>query len=316
MTTLIAILIFANFSTALRLAHRGFFVFLLAVNVLALFSIAAFAQGGIQASMYTLGIHKNALGPTFGCGIVTCLAYLLTEPAQGRRKAFLLLSLGLSTIGIFLSLSRGAWVATAVAFLLLLVMVKNKRAFWGSLLVMVPLIAILWQMLPQEAAEYASNVSSSANTIQSRFQTINQVMEAFRSSPLLGVGIGLRKVAEPHNVLILTLGESGLVGLIGFIGMFAGGFYTFFLAAKKTQNDLPSKQLVFIGASILLLSLVHGCMDVYWRRGVGFLGWASVGLAVQILMSARAPAASSPMVLPLENLRSRKRQSLRKRQRV
>ncbi len=316
MATLVAILIFANFSTALRLAHRGFLVFLMALNVLALFTMAAFAQGGIEASMYTLGINKNALGPTFGCGIITCLGYLLTERAQGRRKTFLFLSLGLSTIGIFLSLSRGAWVATAVAFLLLLVMVKNKRAFWGSLLVMVPLVAILWQMLPQETAEYATDVSSSSYTIKTRLQTINEVLEAFRSSPLMGVGIGIRKEADPHNVLILTLGESGLVGLAGFIGMFAGGFYTLFLAAKKTKNDLPNKQIVFIGASVLLLSLVHGCMDVYWRRGVGFLGWACVGLAVQILLSARAPAAASPMAVPVENMRSRKRQPLRKRQRV
>ena len=283
MATLVAVLIFANFPTAFRLAHRGFAIFLMALDVLAFFTVAAFAQGGVEASMYTLGINKNSLGPTFGCGIVVCMSYLLTEQPRGRRAKFLRSSLALCTIGCFLSLSRGAWIATAVAYLTVLILAKNKRAFWNSLLLMIPLIAILWRFLPTEAANYASNISASSYTIQARFETINIVLSAFRSSPLIGVGIGLRKFAEPHNVLILTLGESGIIGLLGFLGMFGAGFYTFLLAWRKTRDNLANRQLVLIGIAILLLSLVHGCMDVYWRRGIGFLGWASVGLAVQIL---------------------------------
>ncbi|PQV63703.1 O-Antigen ligase [Abditibacterium utsteinense] len=307
MATLVAILIFANFSVAFRLAHRGFLIFLAALDVLAFFAMAAFARGGVEASMYTLGINKNALGPTFGCGIVTCISYLLTEPTQGRRALFLKTSLALCTIGCFLSLSRGAWVATTIAYLTILIISKNKRAFLGSILLMIPLIAILWHLLPKEAVQYASNVSSSAHTIQTRFQTINIVLSEFRSSPLLGVGIGLRKSVEPHNVLILTLGESGIIGLLGFLGMFAGGFYTFFLAWKKANDNVPNRQLILIGVSILLLSLVHGCMDVYWRRGIGFLGWASVGLAVQIIASARATSPLSPTLAAPRSLPERGR---------
>ncbi len=288
MATLVAVLIFANFPSAYRLGHRGFSIFLVALNVLSFFTMAAFAQGGVEASMYTLGINKNSLGPAFGCGIVVSLSYLLTEKSVGKRAVFLKLSLALCTIGCFLSLSRGAWVATTAAYFTILLMAKNKRAFWSSLILMVPLIAVLWQLLPKEAAEYASNVSTSANTIQSRFETIQIVLREFRSSPIMGVGIGLRKLVEPHNVLILTLGESGIVGLFGFLGMFGAGFYTFVLAWKKSVNNLADRQLILIGVSILLLSLLHGCMDVYWRRGIGFLGWASVGLAVQIIASTRA----------------------------
>ncbi len=304
MATLVAILIFANFPTAFRLAHRGFAIFLVSLDVLAFFTMAAFAKGGVEASMYTLGLNKNALGPTFGCGIVTCLSYLLTESFPARRAFFLKFSLMLCTIGCFLSLSRGAWVATVISYLTILIIVKNKRAFWGSFLLMLPLIAILWHFLPKDAAEYASNVSSSAHTTQTRLETIGIVLNEFRSSPLMGVGIGLRKALEPHNVLILTLGESGIIGLIGFIGMFAGGFYTFYLAWKKVGDNLANKQLILIGTSILLLSILHGCMDVYWRRGIGFLGWASVGLAVQIIAANKA---ASPDVKPVKASRSRAR---------
>lgn len=314
MATLVAILIFANFPTAFRLAHRGFSIFLVAANVLALFAIAAFAQGGVEASMYTLGINKNSLGPTFGCGIVVCISYLLTEQVRGKRATFLKISLALCTIGCFLSLSRGAWVATTVAYLTILLLAKNRRAFWSSLALIVPLIVILWRLLPEEAVTYASNISASSATIQTRFETINIVLSAFRSSPFMGVGIGLRKAAEPHNVLILTLGESGIIGLLGFLGMFSAGFYTFFLAWKKTADNIANRQLVLIGTSILLLSLVHGCMDVYWRRGIGFLGWASVGLAVQILASARSNPSVSTQIAPGQSLprRGRKVQRIRR----
>lgn len=290
MATLVAVLIFANFKTAYHLAHRGFEIFLGATSVLAIFTLLAFVEGGVEASMYTFGINKNALGPTFGCGILTCLCYLSTEKPSRNRAIGLRWALALCTVGCFLSLSRGAWLATALSSLFLLRLIKNKPAFWRTLALLVPLIAVLWRLLPAPTAEYASNISTSAYTVQTRLQTIGIVLDSFRSSPWMGVGIGLRKTVEPHNVLILTLGESGIIGLIGFLGMFAGGFYTLALALRKTRVDLPNRQLVLIGISILLLSLVHGCMDVYWRRGIGFLGWAGVGLAVQILSTV--PAAS------------------------
>ena len=109
---------------------------------------------------------------------------------------------------------------------------------------------------------------------------------------MVGVGIGLRKRVEPHNVLILTLGETGILGLVGFLGMFAGGFYTFYLALKWARGNLPATQIVLIGTSLFLVSLLHGMMDVYWRRGVGLMGWACVGMSiyVSILMSKQTSA--------------------------
>ncbi len=237
------------------LAQRGYLLFLASLSVLALSTIVAFAQIGIESSMYTLGINKNALGATFGCGIVVCLCYLITEKYSVQCLRFLRIALMLCTVGCFFSLSRGAWLATKVAFLTLLLM---------------PLVAVLWQLLPQTTAEYATDISFSAHTFQTRFETMDDVMDAFRSSPLMDIGIGLRKLFEPHNVLILTPGESGIIGLLGFLGMFGSGSYTFYRTFQKTAGDLPNRQLVLIGISILILSLVHGCMDVYWRRSIGF----------------------------------------------
>ena len=49
-----------------------------------------------------------------------------------------------------------------------------------------------------------------------------------------------------------------------------------------------------MGASVLLISMVAGTMDVYWRRGVGFMGWACVGLAVVIIRLGNAGLLDGP----------------------
>jgi len=288
--TVVAVWIYANADPRLPTARNCFTAYLLAINVLAVFSLMAFARGGIQASMYTLGIHKNALGPTYGCGIVIALAALLTERPSGGRRTWLLVSLGMATVGIVLTLSRGGWLATGAGCLLLLVLTRNIRAFAISLLVFVPAIVVVWIALPKDSREYASDVSSKAHTIQTRFESINSVIDAFRTNPLIGVGVGLRKKIEPHNVLILTLGETGLLGLVGFVAMFAAAFATFVSAFRRAAGNTTARQILVAGMCVLMVSFADGMMDVYWRRGVGFLGWACVGMAVNIIVLSRREA--------------------------
>ncbi len=305
--TLLPVLLFANADGKSAFAHRCFMLFLLGINVLSIGSLLAFAQGGVNASMSAMGNNKNLLGPMFGCGILAALTYLFTEKVSGRRRVWLLLTVAGASAGSLLSLSRGGWIATAAALLLLLLLLRKIKFFVISLVVLVPVLFIVWGMLPDTATDYASNVSSKSYTIQARLGTINQVMEAYEESPLIGVGVGLRKKLEPHNVLVLTLGEEGLLGLCGFIGMFIGGFATFAVAWRAVRrnpqagrsdaevegsdpqtehSDVQAQQIVLIGSCLLLLSLIAGMMDVYWRRGVGFLGWAGVGMAVNLLSSS------------------------------
>ena len=163
---------------------------------------------------------------------------------------------------------------------------------------MVPVLFVVWHMLPEKATDYASDVSANAHTTQNRLYAINLVMDAYYESPLIGVGVGLRKKLEPHNVLVLTLGEEGILGVCCFIGMFAGGFYTFAVAWRCSRDEPEAQQIVIIGVCLLCLSLVAGMMDVYWRRGVGFLGWASVGMAVNLIDPKRRRASIPRASLP------------------
>jgi O-antigen ligase len=280
--TFVAVAIFASTQTTPSTVKRCFHSYLIGVNILTLCSLFAFARGGVHGAEYTLGINKNSLGPIFGSGVAVVLAFVLFG-VKNLRTRFWLIATGVgATVGLMLSLSRGAWVATGTGVLFLLLATRNIRAFVLMAVVLVPTVYMVWSHLPDDVIEYASNVSAKSYTINARQGTINECMAKFRSSPVFGVGVGLRKLVEPHNVLILTLAETGIIGLFSFVCLIGSGFYSFFRAARLTKSVPEARQLVIIGASVFLISIVHGMMDVYWRRGVGIMGWASVGMSIYL----------------------------------
>jgi len=85
--------------------------------------------------------------------------------------------------------------------------------------------------------------------------------------------------------------------------MFGAGFYTFIKARRYCQGP-NDRQLLVTGAAILLLSIAHGMMDVYWRRGVGVFGWVGVGIAVAIMNRPRIAAAASAPAARIQGLGS------------
>jgi O-antigen ligase len=292
LATVVAVAIFGNLGRRAgpwTLPHLCFLSYLLAMPVMTIVMLWLFKQEGFESSMYAFGMNKNGLGPALGCGVVICVSYLLGGlPAtrNWRVKTALVIFLILSGLGLVLSLSRGAWIATGAACILIVVCTRNFKAFFAVLAVLVPFLAVIWVTLPPKAISYATNIRSDSSTIQERFTAMNVVMAAFRSNPLLGVGEGLRKDYEPHDVVILTLGETGIVGLASFCLMFAAGFYSF-LKARRFCQSAADLQLLVTGSAILLLSITHGLMDVYWRRGIGVFGWVSVGFAVGIMNRPR-----------------------------
>ena len=283
LATLAAVLIFGNLDIRLFTADRCLDIYLVGAICLSGFSLLAFMKGGIGASEYTLDIHKNSLGPIFGAGIIIAMASLLNTRFQSRYKLFWIFSLACCGLGIMLTLSRSGWIATAAAMALILYLSRGYKAFAISLIVLIPIVVAVWYLLPDKAVTYATDLSSDAYVVKARLGAINDVMAAYQKDPLFGVGVGLRKVIEPHNVFVLTLGETGLVGLAALIALLFSSFHTFRKALRVAGDDVSKRRIVVVGAAVFLLVLVSGMMDVYWRRGVVFMAWACVGMAVGIL---------------------------------
>ena len=288
MQTLVAVLLFANLKLSLKSMYECFYAYLLAIVVLFCFVLATFLTKGYEASSYTLELNKNFMGIVFGCGIVTAVTFLSLGNLRRHERIWVMFCLGAGSVGIVLSLSRGAWIATTVALSLVLLLARKGRAFIGLVCAAVPAIFIIWHMLPEKATDYATNFSTESYQIKSRLESIGIAMEAFRAHPFMGAGVGLRKTVEPHNVLILTLGEGGLCGLVAFGIVFGSGFYALINAAASVRKWPEGRTIIVAGSGIFVAALVHGAFDVYWRRGVGFMSWATLGMAVQLLRTEKA----------------------------
>ena len=219
----------------MRKAFLGYTAF---ADLLSLFSFFAFATGGIGKAMYAAGMHKNSLGPTYGVAVAILLSFLfLDSEMTPKLRRYTFISLGMNFTGFVLALSRGGWIATGVGIILLLLLTRRFKLGAGMLLVFAPIALIIWKLLPDDAAKYASNVSSSSYQVAIRLDVIGSVMKMFYSSPVIGVGVDLAYKLEPHSILVLTLGQMGLVGMAAFVFMCFGGFRTIAIAYRLTKEN-------------------------------------------------------------------------------
>jgi hypothetical protein len=95
--------------------------------------------------------------------------------------------------------------------------------------------------------------------------------------PLFGVGIGLRKQVDATNFVLVTLAESGVIGLIAITGVFV----TVVTVGVRLCRSGTEQGLVLCGAlavGMLACKVGHGMVDHFWGRGNGTAVWASVGL--------------------------------------
>ena len=111
-------------------------------------------------------------------------------------------------------------------------------------------------------------------------------MQFVQSSPVLGTGVGLRKMYDATNVLMSTLAETGIVGLAAFLSI----FIAFIPAAWKKRKLVAPDKMIFVNMGIALTasSLVHGCVDHYWNRGL-LVVWSAVGMSINAMSRAGRP---------------------------
>ena len=282
----------AGLAWRLRAFERAIAAYVASATLLAGFVVLTFARGGAGAAMYTLAMHKNALGPTLGLGVVACLAGVLAL-APGRRAARRLALAGLvaCAVGLLLSFSRGAWLSTAAACTIVLYASGRSAKAVPAAVLGTLAVGLVWQLVPESTATYATDISSRAHTIQTRLDSIEDTLALWRQSPWLGQGVGLRKVVAPHNLVVEMLGEVGLVGVALFALAVAGGVVTL-RSAWRRAGRLPEARPVLLAAiGVFAVTLLHGLADAYWRRGVAAGGWAAVGMAAAVVASVGGASA-------------------------
>ena len=99
---------------------------------------------------------------------------------------------------------------------------------------------------------------------------------------MIGVGVSLRKQMDATNLVFVTLGESGILGLLSFFTIQV----TYIVLVVRLVKFVPRTDLRYfllvISPTLMAVRLAHGQFDHYWVRGASTIAWASVGMILAV----------------------------------
>lgn len=272
---LVAVTIFAGLEPKLPRLRLCFQALALVALVLAVVVV-------VTRSNYILGLHKNGIGASLSAALVVVAELWFSEGRAGLKR-FWAGALAVIAAGLLLTLSRGAWLGAASGLALILVLRKQYSLLWKGTLLLVPVLAISWLALPEESRQYAVDFDPNSYNISARYAMVDFANEQFREDPLLGVGVGLRKQYDATNLVMLTLAETGVLGLMSFASVFLAFGYMVWKARIRIPPAHPFFAFYAIGSALMLSKLMHGMVDHYWSRGAVMLAWAGAGIVVAVL---------------------------------
>lgn len=250
----------------------------------------------IARSGYVYGIHKNNVGSSLACILVVTVEFWFAA-SQTRTKSILVYSIAILAAALLITVSRGAWMGAIAGLVVVFWARREIRVLTRSLIILIPVITIVWQFLPEEDRDYAIGFDPGRANISSRIQTIEYTMTEFQKSPIIGVGVGLRKEQDATNLITMTLAETGVLGLAAFLAIHLAVIRMAHdsLRVVTPQAGWPFSVLV-IGTALLFVKFAHGLVDHYWSRGMISLAWAGAGMVLGVYSTVRA--ATIPMSRP------------------
>jgi putative inorganic carbon (hco3(-)) transporter len=287
----------------LRRLVGAFLAVATAISLTALSSIGEFEStyGGarvVSGRLEGAFDHPNQLGSF--CAMAAPVAAALVIAARTSRGRLasgvaLVLIIGALT----LSLTRGAWVGTAVAFLFLLVTLAEARRLLAVL--SVPLVILgffVWSFAPSSTEIEVVGERARALTVRSPYDhrdaIYSEALREVRAEPLTGEGPGAFPVASAragseastvsaqhaHNLLLTWAAEVGLPGMLLILAFAAALGRAARRAARdlRRAGDLRDRALVLGLAAGLIAVFVQGFFDYTLRNSVVHVTlWGLVG---------------------------------------
>jgi len=246
----------------------------------------------VTRSGYVFNLHKNGVGSSLASAVIIGAELWFAETSAAKRN-LLAAMLAVVVCGLFFTLSRGAWMGACAGLFALLTLRRQFKLLIRLAAVLLPLIAICWQLLPEQSQEYATGFSRENYNIKLRLDSIEFARLHFEESPLLGVGVGLRKEYDATNLVWLTLAETGVPGLLALLTVHG----SFVAMVWKTQKHLAHSDMVFslvaLGGALVVSKFIHGMVDHYWSRGPIMVAWAAAGMATHGYFVTRQRIASA-----------------------
>jgi O-antigen ligase len=250
------------------------------------YAIACLGLAALQLSVgvgkQVLDIHKNNMGQNLATGLVVWIC-LWMDSIRGWWSRFTVSAMIVTLLGLFITLSRGAWVGAVVGLIVIALLNRRFVFLLRVLVLVVPIIALMWVYLPDDSKEYAAGVDSKVNrNIAARYASRDAALTAFKQNPAIGVGVSLRKQMDATNLVFVTLGESGILGLLSFLTIQIVYVVLVVRLVKSIPRSDPRFFLLVVSPTLMAVRLAHGQFDHYWVRGATTMAWVSVGVVLAI----------------------------------
>jgi hypothetical protein len=250
-----------------------------------------------------LGAQKNPAGQFIANGLLLLIA---VRDLRGK----MLLAAPILTLGLFWTQSRGAILSVVVGLAVLLLMHPGRdRLRFVALLIPVAAVAAgAFALLPNAAQERNTSFDVGTDSraaysleIRERFRT--EAWQMVHAEPMFGTGVGkyvdgvdgIRPTTtDPHQVLLFQTVEGGYPFAVAFVVLIVGSAGVVALRGRGTLLG-PA------GVALLLATVGHGLVDVYWVRGTPVLSWLVMGMVLGQMALAKKPVRT-PLPLPSPEL--------------
>lgn len=288
-------LVFASVPKSVDVIRQGFMLF---IGITCLLAALYVPYSGAFATAYLPeGLNKNTVGSFLAAGLV--LAYALW---LGERRPHMRIRLGLATllelVGLLATYSRGAIIGGIVAMIAVSMLLRRHRMITFAIAASAATLFVAINGLDSGAdLSIEGSYDSSVVRVYSYANAVDKIQE----KPLLGSGGGTYldyipelgiTLPDPNNMVLLTLAELGIVGLLALLFLFWRLGQLLFQARHLPDGSA----FLAVGAGCAAISMfVHFQFDVTWTRGTASLAFAMMGLviAIQRLSAAgvRQPAS-------------------------
>ncbi len=288
--------------------------FIIAFTSAVIIAIDGFVQyyyatcDGLHFPGYPLFKYRMAADTSFFRGFPTaCFPYpndlaawiilvifpMLTIMLFGMTNILMRLSIGLTTASlfylIFLTKTRGAWVAAAIGFIFIAI---SKRTWWIIALLIITLATPF--ILKMEMAQYIFGTAS----LGDRFSMWGTSWDIFKQNPIIGNGINTffrhymnmrtdefqyLKGSYAHNCYLQMASDIGLIGLCAFFAMIAAHAVSVKNALKKMADPFFSAALFGVAVALGAF-LIHSTSDTnLYSLNLVTLFWTFLGISQAIV---------------------------------
>lgn len=244
-------------------------------------------------------------------------AYLLTRKLAAPAKTFLLLNIAMSGVGLFLTYTRGSWLATAVGFLVMAAFRPSFRKYVAVAVVIGGILVASSALRPTDDAFLGERLGNTS-TIENRLGSLAAAVRMVRDHPLFGVGYfryldnlpdynqgthiplygyvarGAGKAVPIHDMFIGRASEEGMVSIALVVGLMTMLGIAFWMRWRTTGGDSWfNRDFLALYAGVMASFFVNGATLDY--RYFDFVNvWpmfmSGIMISMPVVLQGRAAA--------------------------